>query len=671
MMHPAYKLMLIAWVAVAAWVAFVIFTNRKVHPRALFALFMVELWERFSYYGMRAILVLYMTSELINGGFAFDDAKAYGIYGAYGALVYLTPIIGGYFADKMMGFRKAILWGALLMAAGQFTLFMDNQTTFYIGLALLVVGNGFFKPNISSMIGRFYKDGDPRRDGAFTIFYMGINIGAFLTPLTCGAIGEIEGWRYGFLTAGVGMLLGYAIFQWAQRSKWYEEYGLVPEGANEVSFIGMNAKILPYVTTAVLIGIAWLLLKNDDIVDIMLAIVGSSVLAYLLYSSTKYEEVQKHRIWVIVILLLFTTVFWTFFELAGSALNLFTARNVNKNLSNGMELTTTFFQAVNPFFIMIFAPVYSWLWIKLAKADKEPAAPYKFATGLVLLGLGFLALNMGKSAAVAGLIPAFFLVALYLLHTLGELTLSPVGLSMVTKLAPAKIVAVLMGIWFLSSSIAHQAGKYIARFTAIQEANILKGDSFQSCMEDDVLKNAVKKEFFIDWLADNSKVKPGDSDPCQKYLTNGIDSVQYMLCHDPQSLEASLIHPQFIQYLNEQAGGRQTYQVGRFQYLEYKEKAEKIKDEKARKKALDESFHSFLTINSEYSDPGNIRIVPKMEAWTMLDQTSSGKLVACLRQDSLVLALSVFRKLGLFAIACGGLLFLLGPIIARWMHGIK
>ena len=670
-MHPAYKLMLIAWVAVAAWVAFVIFTNRKVHPRALFALFMVELWERFSYYGMRAILVLYMTSELINGGFAFDDAKAYGIYGAYGALVYLTPIIGGYFADKMMGFRKAILWGALLMAAGQFTLFMDNQTTFYIGLALLVVGNGFFKPNISSMIGRFYKDGDPRRDSAFTIFYMGINIGAFLTPLTCGAIGEIEGWRYGFLTAGVGMLLGYLIFQWAQRSQWYEEYGLVPEEANSVNFIGMNAKVLPYVTTAVLIGIAWVLLKNDDVVDIMLAIVGTSVLGYLLYASTKYDEVQKHRIWVIVILLLFTTVFWTFFELAGSALNLFTARNVNKNLSNGTELTTTFFQAVNPLFIMIFAPVFSWLWIKLAKADKEPAAPYKFATGLVLLGLGFLALNMGKPAAVAGLIPAFFLVALYLLHTLGELTLSPVGLSMVTKLAPAKIVAVLMGIWFLSSSIAHQAGKYIARFTAVQETNILKGDSFQSCMEDAVLKDAVKKEFFIDWLANNSIVKPGDPDPCQKYLTNGVDSVQYMLCRDPQSLEKSLIHPQFIQYLNEQSGGNPTYQVGRFQYLEYKEKAEKIKDEKAREEALEESFHSFLTINSEYSDPNNVRIVPKMEAWTMLDQTASGKLVACLRQDSLVLALSVFRKLGLFAIGCGGLLFLLGPIISRWMHGIK
>lgn len=214
-MAPAYKLMLFAWLGVAAWIAFVILSNRKVHPKALFALFMVELWERFSYYGMRALLVLYMIAKIstdTDGGFGFSDAKAYGIYGAYGALVYLTPIIGGYFADKMMGFRKAILWGSLLMAAGQFTLFLNNQTTFFLGLALLVIGNGFFKPNISSMIGRFYPDGDPRRDGAFTIFYMGINIGAFLAPLTCGVIGEIEGWKYGFLAAGLGMLVGYLTF---------------------------------------------------------------------------------------------------------------------------------------------------------------------------------------------------------------------------------------------------------------------------------------------------------------------------------------------------------------------------------------------------------------------------------------------------------------------------
>jgi POT family proton-dependent oligopeptide transporter len=465
-MHPAYKLMILAWLGVAAWVAFVIFANRKVHPRALFALFMVELWERFSYYGMRAILVLYMTSEILKGGFAFDDAKAYGIYGAYGALVYLTPIIGGVLADKMMGFRKAIVWGCLLMAVGQFTLFLDNITTFYLGLALLVIGNGFFKPNISSLIGRFYPDGDPRRDSAFTIFYMGINIGAFLTPLTCGAIGEIEGWRWGFFTAGVGMLLGYLIFMWAQRNEWYGDAGKEPEGAAQIKVAGISGRYFPFVLSLVMVPIAWMLIMVNDFVDIMLAILGIAILAYLLNSARQYDRVQQQRIWVIVILLLFTTVFWTFFELAGSAMNLFTARNVDKNMF-GQELTTTFFQAVNPLFIMIFAPVYSWLWIKLGQIDKEPAAPYKFSVGLILLGAGFLVLNIGSATAVAGLVPAFFLIMLYLLHTLGELTLSPVGLSMVTKLAPGKIVGFMMGVWFLSSSIAHQAGKHIASLTAV------------------------------------------------------------------------------------------------------------------------------------------------------------------------------------------------------------
>lgn len=465
-MNPTYKLMIIAWLAVGAWVAFVIFTNRKVHPKALFALFMVELWERFSYYGMRALLVLYMISDLSKGGFDFDDAKAYGIYGAYGALVYLTPIIGGVVADKMMGFRKAIIWGSLLMAAGQFTLFLDNQTTFYLGLALLVVGNGFFKPNISSLIGKFYPDGDPRRDSAFTIFYMGINIGAFLTPLTCGAIGEIEGWKYGFLTAGVGMLVGYLIFMWAQRNDWYEGHGKEPEEAAGMKVMGISGRYFPYVLSLVMIPICWALIEVNDFVDVMLAVLGTGILLYLLNAARKYDRVQQQRIWVVVILLLFTTVFWTFFELAGSAMNVFTERNVNKNIM-GAELTTTFFQSINPLFIMLFAPVFSWLWIKLAKSGREPAAPYKFSAGLILLGLGFLVLNLGNGAAVAGLVPAFFLIMLYLLHTLGELTLSPVGLSLVTKLSPGKIVGFMMGVWFLSSSIAHQAGKHIARLTAV------------------------------------------------------------------------------------------------------------------------------------------------------------------------------------------------------------
>ncbi len=641
-MHPAYKLMIIAWVAVAAWVVFVIFTNRKVHPRALFALFMVELWERFSYYGMRAILVLYMISEVADGGFAYDDATAYGIYGAYGALVYLTPIIGGYFADKMMGFRKAIIWGALLMAAGQFTLFLDNETTFFIGLALLVIGNGFFKPNISSMIGRFYPEGDPRRDGAFTIFYMGINIGAFLTPLTCGAIGEIEGWRWGFFTAGVGMFLGYLIFLWAQKKDYYEEQGLVPDGADDVKIAGMGSKLLPYVATVVMVGIAWILIIQNETVNWILGVIGAGVILYLLFIiAPKYGKEQKEKIWVIVILLFFTTVFWTFFELAGSAMNVFTERNVNKSMF-GFEFETTFFQSVNPLFIMIFAPIYSWMWIKLGQSGKEPAAPYKFGVGLILLGLGFVVLNMGQGSAMAGLVPAFFLVMLYLLHTLGELALSPVGLSLVTKLAPMKIVGFLMGIWFLSSSIAHQAGAVIAKTMEVREWEIVASESCQNCLTDGVIKEALTQDF------------------AQKYI-------------EDESLDANLVSDEFVTYINQKAGGTQYY-VGKIQIQELKERAEGISRADKQKKEMDKSFVSFLTTDQSYvanADNSNVQLLSKGDADNLLNESAQGQVISCLRNDSLNIGLSVFRKLGYFAIGCGILLFLLGPIISRWMHGIK
>ena len=620
-MNPAYQLMLISWAAVAVWVAAVIFMNRKVHPKALFALFMVELWERFSYYGMRAILVLYMTSELIKGGFAFDDATAYGIYGAYGALVYLTPILGGVFADRIMGFRSAIIWGALLMAAGQFTLFADNQTTFFIGLALLVIGNGFFKPNISSMIGKFYPDGDPRRDGAFTIFYMGINIGAFLTPLTCGAIGEIEGWKYGFLTAGVGMMLGFGIFMWAQAKGWFESYGFAPQEQKPM-LQGFPNKWMPYLTTAIMVPLAWLLIKQNDVVDVGLAVLAILILGYLLFQSTRYEIVQRQRIWVIVILLLFTTVFWTFFELAGSAMNLFTERNVNRNFL-GTDIPTTFFQSVNPLFIMLFAPLFSWLWIKLANSGKEPSAPYKFALGLVLLGAGFLVLTLGKGYAVAGLVPAMFLILLYLLHTLGELTLSPVGLSLVTKLSPASIVAFLMGIWFLSSSIAHQAGKHIAKLTTVSEKSIVEDNAFTESLSDAEYKALFADAAFIGSL-------------------------------DEFSIEKALVSPVAIDRLNAESTS--------WNYF---------KDSVSVESAEAKGTEYFLSRNPK-ADSTSVTAAPQIQdAEARIQASPTGTIVSSLREQSLSIGLSVFQLLGFVAIGCGIVLFLLGPMVSKWMHGIK
>lgn len=503
-MRDEYKVMLLAWALVSVWVFVVFLLNRRTHPPALFLLFLVELWERFSYYGMRALLMLYLTSVTMTGGFNIPETFAYGIYAAYGALVYLTPLAGGYLADKVLGFRKSIIWGAILMAAGQFTLSagsgeaqmshyeakqlaaatatvsgeaaseapvaapaaesdMGGRKLFlYTGLALLVIGNGFFKPNISSLVGKYYAEGDSRRDGAFTIFYMGINIGAFLTPLTCGTIGEIEGWRYGFLCAGIGMTVGLTIFLATVRSGILQHHADPPATAAQFPL----PTPLIYLGTFLFVPIAGYLIYDNDIMDYILGVVGIGAMAYILRMSFQYGVVERQRIWVIAVLLVFTAVFWTFFELAGSALNLFTERNVNRNVFGLITLTTSNFQAANAFYIMVFAPIFSFMWVKMARANVEPSAPVKFAFGLLLLGAGFLVLNLGKAAAVDGIMPAMFLLLLYLLHTLGELSLSPVGLSLVTKLAPAKIVGFMMGFWFLSSAIAHQAGKWIASETA-------------------------------------------------------------------------------------------------------------------------------------------------------------------------------------------------------------
>jgi POT family proton-dependent oligopeptide transporter len=632
-MNPDYKLMLLAWLGVAAWVAFVILSNRKTHPKALFVLFMVELWERFSYYGMRALLILYMTANLIDGGFDFDDAKAYGIYGAYGALVYLTPLIGGYFADKLMGFRKAITLGALLMAAAQFTLFIDNQTTFFLGLALLVVGNGFFKPNISSMVGRFYAEGDQRRDGAFTLFYMGINMGAFLAPLTCGAIGENEGWQYGFLAAGIGMLLGYFVFLWGQREGIYENVGLGPDQVVNkplVSFI--PNQILPWLVAAVMVALAWVLIIQNDVVDIMLTVLAIGVIGYLLFQASQMERVAKQRIWVIVILLLFTTVFWTFFELAGSALNLFTARNINRTLF-GMEIKTTFFQSFNPLFIMALAPVFSILWIRLSRADKEPSAPYKFGLGLVLLGLGFLVLKFGGASAQGGMIPAMFMVFLYLLHTIGELVLSPVGLSLVTKLSPKQMVGFMFGIWFLSSSIAHQGGKHIAKLTTVSEQTIIAAPEFQQSALDPAFINVLSK--------DENVAKLGDS-----------------------SVNDLLTSEAFIAEINATSGKK--YSRSTVTVEEILAEAEDYSGSK-KEKLKSSAEVAFLV----EGDGGATTVQTRADLANLLKNTPNAALDDYLKGQSLKKGLNVFAVLGYFAIGCGGLLFLLGPLVSRWMHGIK
>ena len=481
-----YEIMGIAWLGVIVWVAFVITTNRKVHPKALFLLFFAELWERFSYYGMRALLVLYMIDKVVLDGpddvatgLGYGEEIAYSVYAAYGAMVYATPVIGGLLAEKIMGYRKAILWGGLLMAAGHFAMAFEDPVIFFIALALLILGNGFFKPNISSYVGTFYGEGDPRRDGGFTLFYMGINIGAFLTPLTCGTIGEIEGWHYGFGLAGIGMVLGLLVFLWGLRSGVFEDKGYEPVADGTVNPIVANKvgkrpmfgkitmnEILVYGGTLLAIPAVYFLLNHNDILDYILIGVSFGGWAFLMAMSFLQDSAAKRdRLLVVGVLFLFTALFWTFFELAGSAINVFTAKNVDRFMF-GSEFPASFFQSVNPLFIILLAPVFSWMWATLAKKNLEPNAPLKFAIGVLLLGLGFVILGTSGGFATAGMVPVIFLILGYLLHTLGELCLSPVGLSLVTKLSPAKLVGFVMGIWFLSSSVAHQAGKWIASETA-------------------------------------------------------------------------------------------------------------------------------------------------------------------------------------------------------------
>ena len=460
-----WTIMAVAWIGVITWISFVIYANRKTHPKALFLLFFAEFWERFSYYGMRALLILYMTDSM---GYSDDDA--YGIYAAYGAMVYATPIIGGLLAEKLMGYRKAIFWGGALMALGHFAMAFEYELVFYLALALLILGNGFFKPNISSFIATFYEKNDPRKDSAYTIFYMGINAGAMLTPLTCGYIGEQVGWHYGFGLAGVGMVLGLVVFVIAQYKGYFEDNGHPnhPEALAKKT-AGMSREMLIYVASFVALPVFMVLIKYNASLDVLLGILGICMLGYLVATGLREDDrEQGQRVYVIVVLLLFTALFWTFFELAGSAITLYTKRNVDMNIA-GTQLTASMFQAVNPLFILAFAPVFSWTWQFLNKRKIEPSSPIKFAMGLFLLGGGFFMFKLGESSATDGLVPVIWLILAYLGHTLGELCLSPVGLSLVTKLAPAKIVSLVMGIWFLSSSIAHQAGKFIAGLTSSGE----------------------------------------------------------------------------------------------------------------------------------------------------------------------------------------------------------
>ncbi|MFT6166979.1 MAG: POT family proton-dependent oligopeptide transporter [Vicingaceae bacterium] len=505
-MDIALWIMIVAWIFVIVWVPIIIYSNRKLHPKALFILFFAELWERFSYYGMRVLLTLYMVKELFNElGQAEADTKALGIYGSYTAMVYLFPVVGGLLADKVLGFRKAILFGGILMMVGHFALALEgmffggNMTLFFLSLAFIIVGNGFFKPNISSFLGDFYGLNDSRKDGAFTIFYMGVNIGALLSIVTCGYIGQEISWDYGFGLAGIGMLVGLLVF-WFYAPKILGKKGINPgrledfpevdevkaieilKSSKEVQLAALaeeskdfveikdpalkKKQVLTMFLTVLFVPICSLFLNLSDIVTNLLIILSVGILAYILYIASKEEKIEGQRLWVVVILFIFHAMFWALFEQAGGSITLFTDRNVDRAVL-GSEIPASIFQFFNAFFIMTLAPVFSWLWIKLRNSGKEPSTPMKFVLGLTLLAIGYGFIVLGSQFfATDGLVPIIFLVVMYLFHTMGELSLSPVGLSMITKLSPKRMVGFIMGVWFLSISLANKMAGKIGELTA-------------------------------------------------------------------------------------------------------------------------------------------------------------------------------------------------------------
>jgi proton-dependent oligopeptide transporter, POT family len=442
----------------------VIATAERGHPKGLAVLFFAEMWERFSYYGMRALLVLYMTKSAL----AYGDQRAYAVYGSYTALVYMTPLFGGMLADRLLGYRRAVTVGAVLMALGHFTMAIQAEQAFYLALALLICGNGLFKPNISTIVGRLYAPGDPRRDGGFTLFYMGINLGAGLAPLVCGFVGETYGWHWGFGIAGVGMLLGLWVFQRGRATLGDVAEPPDLQRLREPIVAGLSREHAVYAGAALAVLVAWQLVQRSAAVGWLLSGVGACAVAGIVgYMLARCDKMERDRLLVALVLTGFGMVFWAFFEQAGSSINLFTDRNVDRTLL-GIELKTSLFQAVNPGFILMLGPLFSMLWVSLARRGQEPSTAAKFGAGILQLGLGFAALYVGAlGAGPDGIVGLGWLLLGYLLHTTGELCLSPVGLSMITKLSPARIGGLMMGTWFLSTAFSQYVGGMIAALTGV------------------------------------------------------------------------------------------------------------------------------------------------------------------------------------------------------------
>jgi POT family proton-dependent oligopeptide transporter len=430
------------------------------HPKGLYWLFFAEMWERFCYYGMRGLLILYLTKTLMK-----SDDESYATYGAYTALVYAVTVLGGKIADQILGYRIAIILGGILMAIGEFLILGGNEFWLILGMAFIISGNGYFKANISSIVGKLYSEGDPRRDSGFTIFYIGVNLGAFLATTVVAEVGSRYGYDKGFLLAGIGMVLGSIIFVFGQ--KHYEGQGLPPNPDTlHKPLVGPLSRLhLTILGTLAAVPVFYLLLTNSQIVGYLLAATAIFVIYTLLSAGFSGGNVLRDRMIVLILLMFFNIVFWACFEQAGSSLTLFADRNIDRNVM-GTEIGAATTQFFNPFFILIFGTIFSVMWVWLSRIGKNPNIPMKFGLGIVQLGLGYLVIYVGLPFVSPDFkMPLMTLALLYMLHTTGELFISPIGLSMVTKLAPANMTGTVMGAWFLSIAGANYVAALIAKLT--------------------------------------------------------------------------------------------------------------------------------------------------------------------------------------------------------------
>lgn len=429
------------------------------HPRGLMILFFSEMWERFCYYGMRALLILYLVKSLAKG-----DAEASLIYGAYTGLVYAAAVLGGRLADRYLGYRLAILFGAIMMAIGEFMILGGSEFWLLGGMGAIIVGNGYFKANISTIVGKLYEDNDPRRDSGFTIFYIGINVGSLLATTLVAYIGEVYGFKYGFALAGLGMLSAFAIFYFG-RHLYASADGLnIRESGRKKVFGPLNMTHVILLGSLATIPLCYVLIWQNQIMDFLLLGVFIAVAWSLISAGIKKGVVYRDRMIALVIFILINITFWACFEQAGTSLTLFADRNVDRVIF-GWEMPASMTQFFNPAFIIIFGSIFSVMWVKLSAIGRNPSIPMKFSYGILQLGLGFLVTLLFAQFTDGYTVPLITLILLYLLHTTGELFLSPIGLSMVTKLAPKEIAGTAMGGWFLSFAIANFVGGKIAALT--------------------------------------------------------------------------------------------------------------------------------------------------------------------------------------------------------------